>query len=956
VAAVADGWASRVVSPIMVGRDEELARLANAVRMSPSVVVVEGEAGMGKTRLVAELFAHPDVAARSAVSGACRPIREPFPLGPIVEAMRGSGDRLVDAALSPVAGALRGLLPELVDVLPPALQPLEDRAAERHRSFRGLAELITALADVVLVVEDLHWADEQTLEFLTWLLGNPPAGLSVVLTYRSEQTPAQVRAVTARPADRMAVEHITVEPLGVAQTRSLASVILGMEPPPVSEAFAAYLCERSSGSPLAIQELLALLRERGELIRWEGGWARRTLDALDVPAGVRDPVRERVQRLAEPARAVAEAAAVLGEAVPVAVLAEVSGQAGRAVDDGLESGLLAAANGAVGFRHVLAAQAVYEGIPPARCQQLHARAATAVNGMRPVPIGRLAHHLRHAGQDAGWVDAVERAAEQATSLGDHTEAARLLEDVLRHAELPPKRRAALTVRLGWIAAEVLHIADFADLVEQALEAELPRVVRGELRFVLATYLDKDRTKPERRRRLLAEAVADLEERPDLAAWATTALGLPSAPLLPVEEHLLWLEQALPLLPQVTDHGVRLLLLGKIAAVFSTVGDARWVELTRRLESGTGGRPRQGRELSAYISVGINACMSGHHRESRRLFTAALAGITAPEEAGDLALRCRGGLAFNAYCRGEWDGLDEEVSALLGLTRRPADAVTAETLFACLTLSRGDLDGSAERLHGVIVRALHSGDFDLLPVAVTALLRLATARGEAVAGVAATVDAVAACELTGAWPVMVRAIPALTEALRAAGRADEAAAVVERYADRLRDLDAPLAAPALTHARAVLADGRESADLFDEASNGYRKLPATYEAAQADEGAAARLFAVGDEAAAARALHAAITKYTALGARWDLDRATRAARKRGLRVPTRRREVRAEPLLTGRQAEVAKLAAAGLTNKQIGQELFLSPKTVDKHVGAALRKLGLHSRTELTGWMGRAARD
>ncbi|NUP64361.1 MAG: AAA family ATPase, partial [Nonomuraea sp.] len=402
----------RVVSPVLVGREKELARLVALVDGAPAVAVVEGEAGIGKSRLTAELLGGPAVAGLRVLVGACVQIREPFPLGPVVEALRGRASELAGAALSPVAGALRELLPELAGVLPETPPPLDDRAAERHRVFRGLAEVLTALGPAVLAVEDLHWADGQTVEFLTYLMSVLPGSLRVVLTYRSEEASGAVRAITARAPDTITAEHLVLPPLDAAQTRVMASAILGAEE--VTAEFAEHLCLRASGLPLAVQELLALLRDRGTLIRWEGGWARRALEELDVPSGVRASVRERVARLSPGAKEVAERAAVLQLPVPVALL---SGSDVGAIDEVLGSGLFADTGGLVGFRHVLAAQAVYEAIPLGRRQALHAAAADTVRGLRPVPLGRLAHHLRQAGRAGQWVEAAIEAAEQASRLG-----------------------------------------------------------------------------------------------------------------------------------------------------------------------------------------------------------------------------------------------------------------------------------------------------------------------------------------------------------------------------------------------------------------------------------------------------------------------------------------------------------------------------------------------------------
>ncbi|MEV4380648.1 AAA family ATPase [Streptosporangium sp. NPDC049644] len=943
----------RMVSPVLVGRDGELERLVTAVTVPPSVILVEGEAGIGKSRLVTELAARPEVAGRRMLSGGCNQIREPFPLGPVVEALRSRSEDLAGAALSPVAGSLRALLPELAHVLPQPPEPLDDRAAERHRLFRGLSEVLAALGPALLVVEDLHWADEQTVEFLAYLLAKPPATLSVVLTCRGEEASAAVRALTARPADTLTHEHIVLTPLDERQTRELAAAILDSRE--VSEEFAAHLCLRASGLPLAIQELLALLRSRGVLIPWGGGWARRALEELDVPSGVRSSVRERVGCLSPAARAVAEAGAVLQLASPVAVLIDVTGlsseDAAGAVDEVLDSGLFVERDGMVRFRHVLAAQAVHEGIGLGRRQTLHAAAATAVQGLRPVPLGQVAYHLRQAGRLGDWVDAAVKAADSAFELGDDAEVARLLEDVLRHADLAPERRAALTIRLGWAASELLHLPDVGDLLAEALDQAPPGPVRGELRFLLGMQLEVTRTDPARRYRMFTDALEDLAERPELAAWTMVALALPATMDVPSHERLGWLERALETLPEVGDPVTRLLVLSKVAMVFTVAGDPRWAELTDRVVRETGGYAGRRREVSAYRSIGDEACFSGHHEVALRLLTKALESAASADVTGGMEFRCRASMTMVAYCRGTWDGLGEEIEALRhGRSDRPVEMNLLDAVAACLSPAPGRMDAAQDLLREVVQRVGAMGDVDLLPFPVSMLLRVATARGEAAAAIAETSEAVAMWEANGFWPVGVRAVPALAEALLAAGRPTEAAEVVDRYESRLPGVDAPLAPAALRQARGLLAAAErrwsEGAAHFAASAAAFGGSSAPYEAAQANEQAAACLFALGD-AAAADTLKAATTGYGELGARWDLDRATQLARRWGLRPssPAPARSVAGDSLST-RQRQVARLAAQGLTNQEIAREMFLSPKTVDKHLGAAMRKFGARSRTEL----------
>ncbi|MFI6927898.1 AAA family ATPase [Nonomuraea spiralis] len=948
----------RVISPVLVGREEQLQRLVAAASRPPAVVVVEGEAGIGKTRLVAEMAAHADVAGRLLLSGACRRIREPFPLGPIVEALRGTSELLAAAAgLSPVAGALRGLLPELAGVLPPALEPLDDRAAERHRLFRGLAEVLGVLGPAVLVVEDLHWADEQTVEFLAYLLAVLPAWVSVVLTYRGEEAVAGIREVTGRPADSVYHDHVVLTGLDAEQTRALAASILEEEG--VTPEFGAHLYELSSGLPLAVQELLALLQTRGALIRLRSGrWARKALEELDVPPGVRDSVRERVGRLPVAARRVAEAAAVLQVPVAVTALTEVAGlsraETVAGLDELLVSGLLAERDGMVVFRHVLAAQAVYGGIPLGRRQDLHARAAAAVRSVEPVPLGQRAHHLRQADLLHEWVGVAEQAADQASQLGDDAEAVRILEDVLRNAPLEPERRGHLAARLGWAACQVLHPPKVIDLLSQALESEQPGPLRGQLHFLIGVLQERLGDDPSVQRRAFAAAVDDLGDRPDLAAWVMTGLGRPMDPAVPLTEHAYWLNRALETVPAIGDPVEEVFVLGKVATSLSGIGDPRWAALAEDVHRRTGGRPRHRQEVNAYRSIAENACCAGHFQTADQLLSAATRGAAEDDSSGEPLARCRLVGLLLAYGRGRWARLDQEVAVLLEeYGGRPFDRITAETVAACLALARGDLDTARRDLSDVVQRTMELGGYELLPLSVTGFLRLSAAHGQAEASLAATGAAVAVWETKGLWPLAVRAVPALAEAMAAIGRQDQAADLVARLSATLDGLDAPLAGAALAHARGHLTAGsRDAAAHFLAAASAYDGLGATYEAAQARELAAGCLFAVGDERAE-EPLGAAITAFQELGAGWDLDRAAQVARRHGVAMKGRYPggPHGYGPTLSPREREVAAMAAAGLTNREIGRELFLSPKTVEKHLSAALRKLGLRSRAALGTHLG-----
>lgn len=276
-------------APAFVGREEEYARITEALGHGPGFVLIEGEPGIGKTRLL-----HEVLAAATASSGAdqtaspsgnrvllvtCPPLREPFPLGPIADAVRRLWDRpepLGGLELSGLAGALRPMFPEWADQLPPAPEPLDDPEQTRHRLLRALAELVRRAGVGVLVLEDAHWADQSTLEWLVTLASAPEPVMSIVVTYRPTDVPPDslLLGLTSRAPPGMRRLRLELAPLTVEQTRRLVGSMLGA--PEVSEKFAAYLHEQTDGLPLAVEECVRLLQDRRDIRQRDGQWAPRT--------------------------------------------------------------------------------------------------------------------------------------------------------------------------------------------------------------------------------------------------------------------------------------------------------------------------------------------------------------------------------------------------------------------------------------------------------------------------------------------------------------------------------------------------------------------------------------------------------------------------------------------------------------------------------------------------------
>ena len=319
----------RVASPTLVGRVEELELLEAARRRAadaePAVVLVGGEAGVGKTRLVAELTSRCARDGTRVLAGGCVPVGDgALPYAPIVEALRAL---LADVGASAVRELVGPSWPELARLLPALGEPdapaLPDQAAQA-RLFELLLGLLGRLgeqAPLVLVVEDLHWADRSTRDLLAFLVRNlRRERVLLVVTYRNDEPGQQRLGPYLAELDRGGrVERIELARLDQVQTGAQLVGILGAAPAAelVDAVFA-----RSEGNPFFTEELLAAVRAgSGEL-----------------PATLRDLLRGRVQALPEPARQVLAVVAVAGRRVPHRLLAAVAGLDDRQLDRGAAGG------------------------------------------------------------------------------------------------------------------------------------------------------------------------------------------------------------------------------------------------------------------------------------------------------------------------------------------------------------------------------------------------------------------------------------------------------------------------------------------------------------------------------------------------------------------------------------------------------------------------------------------
>ncbi|WP_327087635.1 LuxR C-terminal-related transcriptional regulator [Nonomuraea sp. NBC_01738] len=326
----------------LVGREHELRRLAETLARPPAVVMIDGEAGVGKTRLLREL-------PGPLLVGNCHPMR--FPFGPIVEALRHA---TLPPSLNPITGALRPLLPEFAHLLPLAPPPVQDPQVERHRLFRAVLSLLESLQPVTLVVEDIHWIDADTRDLLGFLSRCLPPRAALLLTYRPEDLGGPVAALRSHLPPHIAYAQFSLPPLDRAETALLAKHLLP-DPPD--------LWPLTVGVPFAIEELARMLAEG---------------HPPGTPPALRDAVLLKLEALPVAARRVVQAAAVLEEPSCERSLAAAAGvpaeQCERGLAEAIRRGLLRETTpGQYGLRHPLAKQAVYDSITPGLRRRLHRR-------------------------------------------------------------------------------------------------------------------------------------------------------------------------------------------------------------------------------------------------------------------------------------------------------------------------------------------------------------------------------------------------------------------------------------------------------------------------------------------------------------------------------------------------------------------------------------------------------
>ncbi|MFD0439990.1 helix-turn-helix transcriptional regulator [Streptomyces chartreusis] len=941
---------------------DELSAVRDALEHGPALVVVAGEAGIGKTRFIREAVA--SAAGRGVLVATCPPLPEAFTLGAVVDGIR----RLCptpgpDVELTPLAGALRPLFPEWADRLPTPPEELDDPRETRYRILSALTELLARIGVDVLVVEDAHWADPATLEWLLTLTATGSPGLSIVVSYRPDEVPdgSLLPRLTSRVPPELTLLRLELEPLGLADTGDLVGSMF--ETSEVSSEFVAFLHRHTDGIPLAVEECVLLLRDREDIVHRDGAWVRRVLTELKVPATLRDSVVERVERLDGTARRVLEAASVLDAPCDETLLTGVAGLAPEAGRTGLaaalRSGLLREwTPGTYAYRHALDCLAVRETIPAPQRRHLHAGAAARLRLLRPEPAARLFRHCHEAGDVEGWCRYGEASADIALESGDDRAAVVTLLSLLASEDLATADRSRLVRKMG--GAAVFGARGVSDLARAVLEAvrevlsydDLRRQERGEIKLLLGRLL-RDIGQESAAFEEFEDGVGRLPDRPDLAAPAMSVLAMPLVPDWPATRHREWLARATELLPLVESSSDRLRVATNRATAMLLLGEeAGWRAADEIQRAAHDASTSERRLLARFLfNTGQIAILWGRYGEARSRLDSA-AGLVEATGYRRILSTVRVPFAYLDWCTGDWAGLDATVAELAAdRDTNTYGARLARQIHGVLALARGDRGTARRALREVVDELAEDGLCEPeAGLSAAALARSYTADGDWESALEVTGRVVELIDRKDVWLWATDVLPAHLDALVGAGGLVGATRLLRRYADGVDGRDAPAAVAALATGHAIVAEGHgelgRAAETFAAAATAWAALPRPYDELLALERRGRCLLRLGTVDQALDLLGTVQERLWALGARTDADRVAQVLREHGVEVARawRRGPRGYGTRLSPRERQVVALVAQGMTNRAVAQALFVSPKTVATQLSAAMRKLGVSSRT------------
>ncbi|MGY1760661.1 ATP-binding protein [Geodermatophilus sp. SYSU D00779] len=940
----------------LVGRDDEMRRvdavLTRVLGGDAHVLVVSGQAGVGKTRLAREALARARSHGFRTLTGLAGPLQRDLSYAPLVEALRPLV-RSDPARGAPVQdpsdlGWLFG------DVSRPPTPALGDPGLERTRLFEAVCRLLERTAarqPVALLVDDVHWADRGSLALLHHLArGLAGRRFLLLLTHRPGAAGSALTELITGLQRAGTVTELGLGGLSAPDVERLAHALLADEPPP---ALTEVLAARAGGVPLFVAALVGFLQDSGALTSRDGRWVLAAQLPEAVPAVVGELLRDQVERLPAEARVVLDLLAVCGGQAPHPLLETLTPadplMAGLAVLRG--AGVLAeeVVGAEVRYRivHPLLAEVAYDLIPLVTRRRRHAEVARAVEARLPGRWGLLAPHVRRAGEefDPGHaLDLLVTATDDALSRQAGDEA------------LADARAARdLATRLG------RHdlLPGLADRLAEACERA------GQREEAVTAWLDAACGRPaggERADRLHRAAVLELQagRGQECLRWLAAA-GAELAAVAPSPVHVSVAWSRLQVAARSQGPAEAAAAIADLDRLADRLGSprARAAALYGRCHAAfTEGRYEEARaHLRALLDaaaelddplLGERARRPGFVLElARGDLDAARAlseeGLRLARRIGVPALELahRVDLGTADFFAGHWDGTLVRCREVLDLGQRfglPRGTAVSMALRGLVVLRRGLLE-EARSCAGAARAAADASslpDRHVLGPVEAAEAAVALAEGDPATAAATAARAVRRRTTLPAFTLALAA-----DAQLAAGNREGAAAAAAALDDLSPGAPYPAALAAVVRGRLARDPDRLTRAAADLARLGFR-----YEAAVADVDAAEVTEAPAD---ADGRLPAALRTLDQLGARPQADRARRLLRRQGRRVPAPARAHRRSPL-SRREEEVVRLVARGLSNAEVAQRLYLSPRTVTTHLQHVYARLQLGSRAALVRYV------
>jgi len=939
------------VAPVarICGREAEVQALGEALDLvaagGPAIVLVEGEAGIGKSRLLAEVLADARGRGMRVAAGRAEELERTRPFGLLAAAFgctRSAPDPRRAAIAALLAAPASGDLGPITVTSDPGLR---FRVVD---AFTDLAEELALAGPLVLGLDDLQWADPSsllTLGALARRLTDLPVG--VIGCLRPSPRAAELDRL-AGALEAAGARHLVLHPLTGEAVTGMVAQAVAAEPGPRLLAEVA----GAAGNPLFVTELLGALAEEGAITM---AGRRAEVAETGLPPTLRLTILRRVSFLPEPTIRVLRSASVLGSAFSLTDLATVTGRS--AVDlsvvlgEALRARVLEDDGARLRFRHDLIRDAMYEDLAGSMRRALHREAGQRL-AQAGAPSLQVAEHLARGATtgDTVAVAWLARAARQAAPRSPDVAA-----DLLgRAAGLMPPGDPGRDGLLAEQATSLLWaglVTDAEAACRSLLSRDLDRSAEGAVRVCLGHALLAGGQ--------AAEGLCELElagqsplltdaEQAEAQAWASLARLL----LGDLDGAAAAAEQAWPAAVSARDHlatSVAVVSLAQVSELRGDLGGAlQVIDNAVRLADDSPGR--LGHRFPIHDFRGHILITLDRLDEAR---TTIETGMRISEELGTrwALANYHAVRAHERFLAGHWDEAVAEIETDTGLAGVPGESYNnlrrRRGVLSLIRLHRNDLRGARDAVRAVPGEPPGTGAggyrADWSAWAQALLLEADGEHADALATLSDCWDRCARPGLAVEYPVIGPDLVRLALVAGDAGRARDVAAAVTGVASRN---EVPWITGAALRCQG-LADG--DADILQAAVNAYASGPRPLELALTCEDAGAAFARQGNVARAGQLLDQAIIIYERLDATRDLARAEAALRRMGVRRGrhvTHRRAQSGWQSLTPSERAVVDLVAEGLSNPQIGQRLYVSRRTVQTHLAHVFAKLHIVSRTQL----------